>query len=335
MLATRCSLNCSTDIELQVWRPLINTNTSERYYRKIGANRFTYRAELAQFVPQQQIEVIPGDVLGFQVFDTGETGHGQETDNNAGEKCVNNKYSDAEKGDSGVVILNFINNTVATNEEVWYARVRESIADPLSIGCTGILATYTDAAPVVLVSILRVNRTAHTSTHNYHTPSTVPPTPRILTKNEGSRTKMTIIVLAVLLTVSITIVAVIGICFGISRTKKTCTLTRPRQGDERNTPLNGEDVVKKNREAKRIQCVQVLGQQHTQEVQQSNAQATYLQLMPAGSSGFGSSVIGRPNSNADSITMKKNKAYGKVTFADSDGYENVYYDCNYTDYNYI
>ena len=67
-VATRSTSRCTTDIELQVWRKLDN---SGHLYSKIGANVFTSVSGEAEYFPQQQIEVIPGDVLGFQVFNPG------------------------------------------------------------------------------------------------------------------------------------------------------------------------------------------------------------------------------------------------------------------------
>ena len=304
----------------------------------MGTNRFTLKSwtrekpEIAQLAPHEQIEVIPGDVLGFQVLNPG----GFEDDDD--QSYWYEEESDDEKTSSGrssgtsslgIVILNNVNET-KNNEEVWYARVNKRVVrrNSIEIGSNGTLNTYTDAAPVISASLLRIN--TYTSTPNYGTQNA----PTL----EGSKMRMIVIVantaVAVLLTVVITIIAVLGICFVIRRRIKTHTLTRASWDEaqgERNTSFYSEDVVKsiRDRNTTRIQHAQVVVQLN-QEIQHNDAQAMAMQLNP-GPSDFGSSEIELPNSNVDSIIIQKNEAYGKVTFTDSGDYENEYYH----EYDYI
>ena len=212
---------------MQVWRLLATSNSySGGFYTKVGTNRFTLmfnRLRIVQFAPHQQIEVAPGDVLGFQMFNPGKSKDDENdyNDRNRGKR---------ENGDLGVVTLSYIKG-IKTNEKVWYAHINNRVIgrDPIDIGSNGTLNRFTDAAPVISASILRVN--TYTSIPNYRTQNA--PTLRILMKDEGNKTKMIVIIantiVAVLLTVVIMTVAVLGICFMIRRRTKTRTLTSVSQ----------------------------------------------------------------------------------------------------------
>ena len=144
-------IDCSTDIELQVWRLSIN-NYTRRLYNKVGANRFTLtlnrtaqRIVQWQLAPHHQIEVAPGDVLGFQMFNPEDSNKNQN-------RC--RKNNDINLGI--VHTLNYINGTKA-NEEVWYAYVSNRVVDnrlSVDVGPNGTLNRFRDTAPIISASVI-------------------------------------------------------------------------------------------------------------------------------------------------------------------------------------
>ena len=165
MVANRCTSKCSIDIELQVWRPSVPVNNSRQFYSKVGVNRFTTVSRIASLIPQTQIEVIPGDVLGLKVLNPGEFDRKRVSNESEDDVECNDRTN---RGGSGIVILRYINNT-ETNEVVWYARVSDAEVNnrSISVGSHGTLNTSTNAAP--LISVIIYSTHVYTSTQSYHT----------------------------------------------------------------------------------------------------------------------------------------------------------------------
>ena len=125
-------------LHLQVWRPSPTVRTTG-CYSLVGNNSFTSvkiyeRIVRATPYPQSNIEFQPGDVLGFYV----ESARGGNNE--------------------GVAILSDINvkgDRQYETEAVWYAKSPEfgSIGCPYPVGSTGVLNTFTRAAPVISPSI--------------------------------------------------------------------------------------------------------------------------------------------------------------------------------------
>ena len=125
-------------LDLQVWRPTPTVETTG-CYSLVGSNRFTSVSLVNQVavvtpLPQDTIEFQPGDVLGFYV---------ENADGNDGGVVI---LSDSgEQGDDGY-----------ETEEVWYADVSNAVIGdgncPYPVGTSGVLNTFTNAAPVISVS---------------------------------------------------------------------------------------------------------------------------------------------------------------------------------------
>ena len=340
--------DCRTiDIELQVWRPsTIGNSHSRHFYNKVGANRLIIRVRTMlrivqqHFDPHQQIEVAPGDVLGFQIFNP------EDGDENHCNERIREEEDDI---DLGVVTLNYINRT-KTNEEVWYAYSNNRVNGRVSVdvGSNGTLNRLTDAAPVISASVIVLNiSTSKTTTSMYSEAVIASPTliGQMTRDDEGKRRNKIIVAATttagiLLVTVSITIIAVIGICTVFRKRAKSRTLTRTNQGvvqAERNTLFYSEDVVKyvHDRDPVQIQRTQAIIQQLNQ---QTDTQDMQLQVIPR-PSGFGNGdqeiELSNSDNNMDSIIIRKNEAYGKVTFTDSGDYENDYENDYYYEYDYI
>ena len=340
--------DCHTiDIELQVWRPsTIGNSHSRRFYNKVGANtlilsvRTTLRIVQRHFDPYQQIEVAPGDVLGFQIFNP------EDGDENHCNERIREEEDDI---DIGVVTLNYISGT-KTNEEVWdaYTNNRVNGRASVDVGSNGTLNRLTDAAPVISASVIVLNISTSKTTTSVHSVAVIAsPTliGQMMRDDEGKRRNKIIVAATttagiLLVTVSITIIAVIGICTVFRKRAKSRTLTRTSQGvaqAERNTSFYSEDVVKHvhNRDPVQMQRTQAVIQQLNQ---QTDTQDMQLQVIP-GPSGFGTGdqeiELSNSDSNMDSIITRKNEAYGKVTFTDSGDYENDYENDYYHEYDYI
>ena len=375
MVATRYTSDCGIDIELQVWRPSVPVNNSGQFYSKVGANRFTCVSRIASLIPQTQIEVILGDVLGFKVLNPGELDceredreRSSDDEDDQHEEC-NDRISDDNRGGSGIVILRYINNT-ETNEEVWYARVSNAKVNvhSISVGSNGTLNTRTNTAPLVSACVAIHSAHAHISSQSYHTiiqntkslyntgtydgvSATVSPSTgmSLITTNKESSMNLIVVVantaVAVLVTVSITIIVMVCICLVVKRRIKMPTLTRASrdevQQDKRNTPFYSEDAVEKvrDRQATRIQGTQAVAQ-YTEEIGiiQRNHTISVASRLDPGPSGFGNNEI--ELSNVDSIVMMSNEAYER--FTESGDYENDYtftesgdYENEYYGYDYI
>ena len=171
----------SSEIELQVWRPVNNTGLC---FNKVGGNIFTVSAmvQVANFTPTEQIKFQPGDVVGFRLLSpsqvqspvTENSGKGDRNqDQDEREESSDDKREendDDEEGDDdddddddGVVILSEVNNEIP-NEEVWFSRIGDTMMTlerdrdfdgcALSIGSRGTLTTFTNAAPLITASVL-------------------------------------------------------------------------------------------------------------------------------------------------------------------------------------
>ena len=131
-------------LDLQVWRPS-PTVQSDGSYSLVGNNRFN-SVSLSEGVvkvtplPQDQIRFSPGDVLGFYV--------------------ESSRITNSET--RGVVTLNdfeVVGDGGFETEEVWYAKLTNTtlldVDRPASInvGPNGTLNTFTNAAPVISVSL--------------------------------------------------------------------------------------------------------------------------------------------------------------------------------------
>ena len=128
-----------SSVQFQVWRPspLVEINGC---YRLVGSNRFTtvprnHRVVIVSLPPEDRIQFLPGDVLGFYV-----EGDRRE------EGGVVTLGDFSERGDKGY-----------ETEEVWYGAVPDIIINPdpnclFSVGSSGHLSTSKNAAPVISVS---------------------------------------------------------------------------------------------------------------------------------------------------------------------------------------
>ena len=138
-LATRGYYDTIASLQFQVWRPspLVEINGC---YSLVGSNRFTTVPQNHGIVtvtplPEDRVEFIPGDVLGFYV-------EGSQRDE-AG-VIVLSDFS--ERGDKGY-----------ETEEAWYGTVPDIIINLnpnclFSVGPDGHLNTFKHAAPVISVS---------------------------------------------------------------------------------------------------------------------------------------------------------------------------------------
>ncbi len=124
-------------LDLQVWRPspTVDDSSGTGCYSLVGNNRFTSislsgRVALVTPSPQDYILFQPGDVLGFFV-------------------------EEATQFTDGVVIL--ISPSSFTSELVWHASIAPTVVTaltgncPYPVGSSGILNTFTQAAPVISI----------------------------------------------------------------------------------------------------------------------------------------------------------------------------------------
>ena len=126
------------DLELQVWRPsptaTVNNSTGH-CYSNVGKNLFTSVLSDDDLIAPEEIEFLPGDVVGFRVLN------------------LSNNTDHDNSIEKGVVVLNDIKN----DEEVWFARTGDLVGGDsgcfLSVGSNGILNTFTTAAPIISVSV--------------------------------------------------------------------------------------------------------------------------------------------------------------------------------------
>ena len=137
-------LNPRFNFDFQVWRPSPTVNETECYSLvgnhivtsiSIPAIPESERVARATPSPQDQLQFQPGDVLGFYVESHGEGTH----------------------HDNGVVLLN---NGSHTSELVWFASIditsqtSQSGSCPYPVGTTGVLNTFTHAAPVISIAVM-------------------------------------------------------------------------------------------------------------------------------------------------------------------------------------
>ena len=145
-------------LDLQVWRPSPTVQT-DGSYSLVGNNRFTsvlLSGGLARVtpLPQNRIQFQSGDVLGFYVESTRAS--------NAGSRGVVTLNDFEAAGDGGF-----------ETEEVWYAKVANitlpDIESPIHIdvGPNRTLNTFTNAAPVISVSMSKYKFLCLILRHNY------------------------------------------------------------------------------------------------------------------------------------------------------------------------
>ena len=133
-------------LDLQVWRPAPNV-TSTGCYSLVGNNRFTSITLMNQVavvtpLPQNRIQFESGDVLGFFV----ESAH--ERPDDRGVVILSDRIN---RGDGGY-----------ETEEVWYADMSNPVIGnamcPFPVGSNRVLSSFTDAAPVISVSVSKSSR---------------------------------------------------------------------------------------------------------------------------------------------------------------------------------
>ena len=324
---------CSLDIELQVWRPSAKTaNSSDRYFTKVGANFFKSVNITTPLIPRQQIEVIPGDVLGIRVLNHDE---GDDEKN----ECENQQWHYfLYRRWNGIIFLSNINNERA-KEEVWYARISGKINGPVSIGPGGILNKSLNAAPVISVYVRR-----------HLPPSTDPNTvltdsPNLANSKTHLATVVANISVAVILIVVTAMVVMACICFIVRRKKAQVPALRTSQervGKARDSTRNtySEGIVsnvRRREETAQIQRVQEVDELTREIRQMSNAKVVTQEANVETSGSENRNQAEASRSNTNRIPMKFNEAYGCLT--DNVDYENLHHEYefqnDYHEYDYI
>lgn len=143
----------NNSLEFQVWRPSPSVNTTG-CYTLVGSNSFinihpTDRTTTVTPLPHDQIQVQPGDVVGFYI--------------------TSNSSSNTTLGDVAITRTQTLNSDGNSHpEEVWLAKratlVPHHSMCPYPVGVSGGLDTFTTGAPVVtaLLSKLQDRRATET-----------------------------------------------------------------------------------------------------------------------------------------------------------------------------